>query len=286
MTIGNPHAHAARLLAARPEGLEPGLHVLDEDLELADGCRVDLLACDGLGDPLVVLFCERDLAPALARCATITSALRAGRPLLRRLYASQGLDVDRAPRFALLSPRIADEGAGLLELLGRGDVDAWEYRVVRTPEGTSLLDLALFARSSAPVAVSTPAPSTASAPAPAPSSPSATSSVGEMPPANGNGHAAASGGLPVAAGEAQALFDRARESIRALSGEVRESDEADRRVFRVQASPLASLRQAGGSVYLRVGDDESEQALADEASFNAGLNAVFSHYFDRIAHRA
>lgn len=307
MTLSSSHAQAARLLAARPDGLEPGLHILDQDLELAEGCRVDLLACDGLGDPLVVLFCDRDVAPAMARAAAVTAALRTGRPLLRRLYASQGLDVDRPVRFALLSPRFADEGKGLLELLGRSELSAWEYRVVRTPEGAPLLDLAIFARSPAQVVAARTSSAAASA---APSSAVSTSAEPEtLPPstplpklssapplsgpparrrngANGHGHAAGASFLEAASDPSERLLERARESIRALSGDVSETAEADSHVFRVDDSSLASLRLGSNGLFLRVGDDDAEQAVDDEASFNAGLNAVFSHYFSRIAHRA
>ncbi|GJM21499.1 MAG: hypothetical protein DHS20C15_14140 [Planctomycetota bacterium] len=287
MNPASRHDQASRLLAARPECIESGLAVLDDHLELAAGVHVDLLACDSLGEPVVVLFCDRDVAPVLARVASISAALGVARPLLRKLYGERGLDADRPARFALLAPRFADDTPQLLELLGPRELSAYEYRLIRTPDGEALLDLALFARSASPVAAAVVA-------APA-AEPSAAETPSVLSATNG-AHAAASNGQQSeeltemlegsASPGSKALFQRARQSIRALSGEVAENHIGGRLEFRVDSQPLAALRLADDGLHLRVGEGELEQSVPDEASFNAGLNAVFTHYFSRIARRA
>ena len=286
MNSASRHEQASRLLAARPECIESGLAVLDDHLELAAGVHVDLLACDSLGDPLIVLFCERDVAPVLARVASISAALSVARPLLRKLYGDRGLDPNRPARFALLATRFADDTPALLELLGPRELAAYEYRLIRTPDGEALLDLALFARSSLP----TPAPALApvvAAPEVSPAAPEPAFEEPAAPARNGQHSEALDKMLESAAPQgSKALFQRARQSIRALSGEVAENHIGGRLEFRVDTQPLAALRLAEDGLHLRVGDGELEESVPDEASFNAGLNAVFTHYFSRIARRA
>lgn len=86
---------------------------------------------------------------------------------------------------------------------------------------------------------------------------------------------------------AKALFVRARDSIRSLSGHLRETEERGRMSFLVHDRHLATLGLDTSGLHLRVGDAPAPGVLVrDDTEFNAGLNAVFTHYFNELSLRA
>ncbi len=82
---------------------------------------------------------------------------------------------------------------------------------------------------------------------------------------------------------ADGFFQRARESIRSLSSHVTESSEDGQVRYRVKDKTLATLILDPAGLRVRVGDQGGAgTAVADEATFNASLNSVFTLYFDRL----
>lgn len=87
--------------------------------------------------------------------------------------------------------------------------------------------------------------------------------------------------------ECRRLCLAARDSIRSLSSLVSQTIEPDRICFLVDGVPLATLIPRGDSLQLRVGEEGGPAfEIQDDESFNASLNATFSHYFSRFAVRA
>jgi len=87
--------------------------------------------------------------------------------------------------------------------------------------------------------------------------------------------------------ECRRLCLAARDSIRSLSSLVSQTIESDRICFLVDKVPLATLIPRGESLQLRVGEEGGPVfEVHDDESFNASLNATFSHYFSRFAVRA
>ncbi|MHC4846435.1 MAG: hypothetical protein ACYTCU_09775, partial [Planctomycetota bacterium] len=83
---------AIELLIGQPERLEPGLVVLDNHLRLDEHAELDVLLCDRLGYPVIVLFAGQDVTGELGRMAAVVAALKRGRHLLERLYGKSGMD--------------------------------------------------------------------------------------------------------------------------------------------------------------------------------------------------
>ena len=87
--------------------------------------------------------------------------------------------------------------------------------------------------------------------------------------------------------ECRRLCLAARDSIRSLSSLVSQTIEPDRICFLVDGVLLATLIPRGDSLQLRVGEEGGPAfEIQDDESFNASLNATFSHYFSRFAVRA
>ncbi|MBM3986317.1 MAG: hypothetical protein FJ296_11650 [Planctomycetes bacterium] len=264
------------LLLESPERLESGLTTLDARLRLDDAVEVDALLRDSLGYPVVVLLVRGDVGAELGRVAAIFSALQRGRFLLQRLYGEQGLDPSLRPRFVLLAPRFPDHTGALLEMLGGVEVVAYEYRVVGGA-GRPVLDLGLFHRTRGPApppAVAWTPAGPAALPATAPAAPAPAA-----PAASRRGPPDADPGTPVAA---RGWFLRARESIRALSSLVTESQHEGQVQYRVNDAPLATLTLDQHGFRLRCGPQGSELAVADEETLNRGLNSVFELYFNEL----
>ncbi len=255
------------LLLESPERIESGLTVLDTRLRLDDAIEVDALLRDSLGYPVVVLLARGDVGAELGRVASIFAALQRGRFLLQRLYGERGLDPTLRPRFVLLAPRFPDNTGALLEMLAGVEVVAYEYRVVGGA-GRPVLDLGLFHRtrgpSVLPVAVRPPA-----APAPPASAPAVARRA-----ESADEHA-----TPDAA---RRWFLRARESIRALSSHVTESQRDGQVQYRVNEETLATLTLDNKGFRLRCGPSGSELTVADEEALNRGLNSVFELYFNQL----
>jgi len=287
-----------RLLSEDGERLETGLTRLDAELPLDESVTVDLLACDAVGHPVVALLCGEDSTAVLGRMAAIAASLQRGRHLLGRLYGPRGLDASLRPRFVLLSRRFSDELPALLDMLGSLEVRALEYRVVASPEGRPILDLASFHRTAAP-AERRPPRSASSGRISARADASAGRSSGvasASAPSSARRAAAAPAAsrrdddidegvdlLPdVDAPDAlKRLFLRAWESIRSLSSLVTDSGENGRLSFHVDDVLLATLVLDETGFAVHVGDDV--HAVRDDETFNESLNAVFARYFDRIA---
>lgn len=281
------HDAALRLLASEPDRLESGLTILDRDLPLGNEVSLDLLARDRLGYPVIVLGCGADPTPTLARMASISTALRRVRPLLQRLHGERGLDPGLRPRFVLLSRRFSDDTPQLLDMVAALEVRAVEYRLVTGADGQAVLDLQPFHRAGlvaahreAVVATEPAVPVRRATPPPADATPVRLGS---------NGHAAPPEPGEVLAGieapeTSKRFFLRARDSIRSLSGHVQEEGSGGERVFHVDDGVLARLTLDRAGFHVHVG--ESELDVIDDGSFNASLNAVFTHYFDCFASRA
>lgn len=258
------------LLLESPERLESGLTTLDARLRLDDAVEVDALLRDSLGYPVVVLLVRGDVGAELGRVAAIFSALQRGRHLLQRLYGEQGLDPSLRPRFVLLAPRFPDHAGALLEMLGGVEVVAYEYRLVGGA-GRPVLDLGLFHRTRGPAAPPAIARTPPAPPAPAP-----------PPPAPAAARRAAPDAEPATPDAARRWFLRARESIRALSSLVTESQQDGQVQYRVNDAPLATLTLDQHGFRLRCGPQGSELAVADEEALNRGLNSVFELYFNEL----
>jgi len=272
-------AHAGRdsvvdLLLESPERIEQGLAVLDARLRLDEQVEVDALLRDLLGSPVVVLVMRGDVALELARIAAVVAALHRGRYLLQRLYGERGLDSAARPRIALLAPRFPDNTPALLEMLGGVEVSAFEFRIVTSGE-RQVLDLAVFHRTRGPALSGAAAaalrettrPAAPAAPA-RPSAPARASADAAPEPAGPDG--------------ARRWFLRARESIRALSSHVTESQKEGRVHYRVNDELLATLTLDKQGFRLQCGGDGGELAVADEESLNRGLNTVFELYFNQL----
>ena len=272
-------AHAGRdsvvdLLLESPERIEQGLTVLDARLRLDEQVEVDALLRDLLGSPVVVLVVRGDVALELARIAAVVAALHRGRYLLQRLYGERGLDSAARPRIALLAPRFPDNTPALLEMLGGVEVSAFEFRIVTSGE-RQVLDLAVFHRTRGPALSGAAAaalrettrPAAPAAPA-RPSAPARASADAAPEPAGPDG--------------ARRWFLRARESIRALSSHVTESQKEGRVHYRVNDELLATLTLDKQGFRLQCGGDGGELAVADEESLNRGLNTVFELYFNQL----
>lgn len=137
------------LLCSQPQRLEAGLVTLDRNLILDEGARIDILARDVAGLPVVLLSCGPDLAEAIGRTAAVLAAFHRGRFLLDRLYCHAGLDAYRRPRFILLGRRfVGSRAVDLIQLVGGCDVSVMEFQIVKTLDGRSELHLVLLARSS------------------------------------------------------------------------------------------------------------------------------------------
>lgn len=302
MTTTRPRGHepALRLLARDPEVLETGLVTLDTELDLSESVSVDLLAADGLGYPVAVLFCDDDASAAVGRMAHIAAGLRQGRPLLDRLYGKQGLDAALPPRFVLLAKRFADHVPAMLDLLGATEVRALEYRVHGDDGGR--LELMPFHRGRSASAVAALAPD----PAPVVEPPAPRTAARDHEPhvevsrghehdtddiviGASNGRASAHAGVDplgdLAVSEpTRALFQRARDSIRSLSGQLVEHGEPGKLSFHVGDQHLATLHVDTTGLEVAVGGERG-LAVDDDEAFNASLNAVFTHYFDELSGR-
>jgi len=137
------------LLCSQPQRLEAGLVTLDRNLILDEGARIDILARDVAGLPVVLLSCGPDLAEAIGRTAAVLAAFHRGRFLLDRLYCHAGLDAYRRPRFILLSRRfVGSRAVDMIQLVGGCDVSVMEFQIVKTLDGRSELHLVMLARSS------------------------------------------------------------------------------------------------------------------------------------------
>lgn len=272
-------AHAGRdsvvdLLLESPERIEQGLAVLDARLRLDEQVEVDALLRDLLGSPVVVLVMRGDVALELARIAAVVAALHRGRYLLQRLYGERGLDSAARPRIALLAPRFPDNTPALLEMLGGVEVSAFEFRIVSSGD-RQVLDLAVFHRTRGPALSGAAAaalrettrPAAPAAPA-RPSAPARASADAAPEPAGPDG--------------ARRWFLRARESIRALSSHVTESQKEGRVHYRVNDELLATLTLDKQGFRLQCGGAGGELAVADEESLNRGLNTVFELYFNQL----
>jgi len=287
-------AHAGRdsvveLLLEAPERLEPGLSVLDTRLRLDEQVEVDALLRDLLGAPVIVLLVRGDVALELARIAAIVAALQRGRFLLQRLFGDRGLDSGARPRFVLLAARFPDNTPALLDMLGGLEVVAFEYRVV-SGGGRATLDLSVFHRTHGPAlsggAAAALQQSASPAPAARPAPPAA------KPAAKATGRAAprqpAADELqllddePAAPDDARRWFLRARESIRALSSHVTESQRGGRVHYKVNDDLLATLTLDQKGFRLQCGKAGSELTVADEEALNRGLNSVFELYFNQL----
>ena len=274
-------AHAGRdsvvdLLLESPERIEQGLTVLDARLRLDEQVEVDALLRDLLGSPVVVLVVRGDVALELARIAAVVAALHRGRYLLQRLFGERGLDSAARPRIALLAPRFPDNTAALLEMLGGVEVSAFEFRIVTTGE-RQVLDLAVFHRTRGP------ALSGAAAAALRETTRSAAPAASARPPAATRGSDDKRAvPEPVGPDSARRWFLRARESIRALSSHVTESQKEGRVHYRVNDELLATLTLDQQGFRLQCGGEGGEQAVADEESLNRGLNTVFELYFNQL----
>jgi hypothetical protein len=269
--------HAGRdsvvdLLLESPERIEQGVTVLDARLRLDEQVEVDALLRDLLGSAVVVLVVRGDVAQELARIAAVVAALQRGRYLLQRLYGERGLDTAARPRFALLAPRFPDNTPALLEMLGGVEVSAFEYRIVNSG-GRTVLDLGVFHRTRGPAISGAAAAALRETTRPAPARPGVPRVPDpDEPPAE-----------PAGPDSARRWFLRARESIRALSSHVTESQKEGRVLYRVNDELLATLTLDKQGFRLQCGPAENELAVADEESLNRGLNAVFELYFNQLS---
>lgn len=287
---GAPADAALDLLCADPAVLdvvgEPGLVVLDAQLSLDATTRVDVLACDRDGAPVLALFCD-DEGAVLLRIARVLGAFRRGGGLLRAAFGERGLDPTRTPRLLLLAPRFSDELPEQLDLLGQAQVAALEYRVVRPRGGEAVLDVVLLHR-----AGSTPSGRPASA---------GGGPVGHGVPPRGRElphRQAVSPSVepdeltalelePLSAEDLDGLLDRAYQSVVSLSEQVSATDEGERIRFLVDGRPLASLLrdEAAGSLTLTLDEEGGTLetlTIADEVGLHAALNALFERYFREL----
>lgn len=142
-------------LRSEPSLIDPGLHLLDTDLQAGPAGRIDLVACDRAGS--LVLAAVAGIPPddALLRLIDQFSWALDQRALLERLYASEGVRSDRPIRALLIAPALSPAFLRRLSLLNF-DVTAYLARtLVVRGEATLVVEPA------APLFDSTPPPSMA-----------------------------------------------------------------------------------------------------------------------------
>lgn len=284
----------------QPERLEPGLVVLDDHLRLDEHAEVDVLLCDRLGYPVIVLFAGDDVTGELGRMAAVVAALRRGRHLLERLYGKSGMDCSLRPRFMLLANRFPDNAPALLDMLSGVEVAALEYKVVTGRDGAAVLALTSFHRTSGPPlggaglrAPPLPAPSTRVSlppvlPDPVVTAPPPKPATSGTPPADEDEVSDESdlqfiddtGNAPDAA---RGFFLRARDSIRSLSSQVVESSNNGKVRYHVGKDLLATLTLDAKGFRLQVGSKKGAGVnVKSEETFNERLNSIFTLYFNSM----
>ncbi len=84
--------------------------------------------------------------------------------------------------------------------------------------------------------------------------------------------------------QARSLYLRARDSIRSLSSDVKESRENGQVVFKVDERTIAALALDDDGLKIQVGDERvaGDVFVTDDKAFNDRLNSIFTLYFDAI----
>jgi hypothetical protein len=302
---------AIELLIGQPERLEPGLVVLEKHLRLDEHAELDVLLCDRLGYPVIVLFSGEDVTGELGRMAAVVAALQRGRHLLERLFGKSGMDCSLRPRFVLLANRFPDNAPALLDMLSGVEVQALEYKVVTGSDGTPMLALTSFHRTPGPPLGSSvslaPSPRTPRArtrPATVPAADRAPKPEPETLTRPASPAAAPSGAGPSGADEAdvsdetdlhliddtgsapevsRGYFLRARDSIRSLSSQVVESSTNGKVRYHVGKDLLATLLLDNKGFRVQIGAKKGAGVnVKTEEAFNERLNSIFTLYFDTM----
>ncbi|MEW6743429.1 MAG: hypothetical protein AB1486_11785 [Planctomycetota bacterium] len=118
------------LIGENPAMLERGLTVLEMDVPLLEGVKLDLLAVDGEGRPVGVLAGDSDEDLLLLRCLDTLRAWNLVGHLMQRIYCGEGFSFDQPLRLVLLAQRFSPRLRELLELTRAARVDLREYRIV------------------------------------------------------------------------------------------------------------------------------------------------------------
>ena len=300
-----------RLISRRFSATRPG-----DLLQLVGGCDVVLFesqvvqAVDGRPELHLVPMARSGSAPAAEAQPTARAQPTVAAPARTTPPSSATSTPPPTPTPPRAEPRVAPAQAApthpslpagdelINPLIGAGAAPAAPVR----PESAALTEPPV--RIDPPVA----SPSTTQSGPPAPAGPSAPAEVSQAAPATNPGFpmavapSQANGGderpLPAiddidllvraeASPECRRLCLAARDSIRSLSSLVSQTIEPDRLCFLVDGVLLATLIPRGDSLQLRVGEEGGPAfEVHDDESFNASLNATFSHYFSRFAVRA
>ncbi|MFO0984761.1 MAG: hypothetical protein U1E76_24055, partial [Planctomycetota bacterium] len=158
-TARDDSALLADTILQSPQALVPDLVVVETDVDLGAGHRIDVLGVGTEHQPVIIVIDAGDEAAALQRTLRLLQAVRDRAALLNRSFRASGINWSRTPHTVLLSPRISDELARTIsELLGHLCISCREY-VIADGIGARLVTPA---RSGAPqvrpVPVAPPAP--------------------------------------------------------------------------------------------------------------------------------
>lgn len=136
-TAPGPHGGSESikdLIRANPSILEDGLRILDVDLRAGDTGTIDAVGIDRSGGLTLVVLDGADPEAALVRLLDAQIWSSDQRDLLARLYASDGVDLDRPVRGLLLCSSFTHTFLRRLSLL-TADVTAFLARVLFFEDG-------------------------------------------------------------------------------------------------------------------------------------------------------
>ncbi len=122
------------LIRSHPSILEDGLRILDVDLRAGDAATIDAVGVDRGGALTIVVVDGADPEAALVRLLDAQIWSTDQRDLLARLYASDGVDLDRPVRGLLLCSSFTHSFLRRLSLL-TSDVTAFLARVLVLEDG-------------------------------------------------------------------------------------------------------------------------------------------------------
>ncbi len=246
-----------------PQGLEPGLKVVDVGLRLAPGLALDLLLRDSSSRPVVVLGEGDGGAEALlGRAVGVLAEVRRSRELLDRLFRKEGVSFGSDARVILVARRFPDALLAARDLLAPLMVELVEVHELPL-EGSNRL-VVVRAGGATPSA-----PPPAADRPPAPPAPSAPLVPSIESPVAANASARGS-----------SLVDEAKKKILRISDDIEEEVDGSLVRFRLHDELIAALEQRDDGCSITIGDlPDRRRLLVERADLNAAIDDVVRRYF-------